>query len=380
MIRWHILTGEYPPRPGGVSDYTQILARKLAEAGDEVHVWTGLCAAPAPAPAADGVTVHRLPGQFGPMSLRKMNRYLRAEKEPFRLLIQYVPQMFGFKGMNIFLARWIGRARGFSPWVMFHEVAFCHTPGQPKRHDLLASVQELMVRWIARGMTRCFVSVPQWGERIRQLAPSGAVPEWLPTGSNVSDATNPSLVVELRRRFASKAGARVVAFFGTFGDVIMAMVLPALKHLLQKNDNWSVLLVGRGSDAYAEKVLAANPGLKNRLHFTGALEPEEVAAHLAAAHVLYQPYPDGVSSRRSSVMAGLALGLPIVTNFGVATETVWKDDELVVFADAANPEAVAQELCRCSEDSIERNALMLRARRGYEKNFAWTCTIEKLRR
>jgi hypothetical protein len=27
MLRWHIITGEYPPQPGGVSDYTRLVAR-----------------------------------------------------------------------------------------------------------------------------------------------------------------------------------------------------------------------------------------------------------------------------------------------------------------------------------------------------------------
>jgi hypothetical protein len=35
----HIITPEYPPQPGGVSDYTAQVATGLAEAGDEVQVW-----------------------------------------------------------------------------------------------------------------------------------------------------------------------------------------------------------------------------------------------------------------------------------------------------------------------------------------------------
>ena len=39
LMQWHILTGEYPPQPGGVSDYTRMVAEGLAAAGDEVVVW-----------------------------------------------------------------------------------------------------------------------------------------------------------------------------------------------------------------------------------------------------------------------------------------------------------------------------------------------------
>ena len=37
--RWAVLTGEYPPQPGGVSDYTRLVAEGLAAVGDEVAVY-----------------------------------------------------------------------------------------------------------------------------------------------------------------------------------------------------------------------------------------------------------------------------------------------------------------------------------------------------
>ena len=37
-VTWQVITGEYPPQPGGVGDYTAQVAAGLAAAGDEVHV------------------------------------------------------------------------------------------------------------------------------------------------------------------------------------------------------------------------------------------------------------------------------------------------------------------------------------------------------
>ncbi len=45
---------------------------------------------------------------------------------------------------------------------------------------------------------------------------------------------------------------------------------------------------------------------------------------------MIQPYPDGISSRRTSAMAGLALGLPIVSTSGHLTETIWAEHAAVV--------------------------------------------------
>ena len=37
-MSWHLITCEYPPDIGGISDHTAQLASGLAAAGDEVHV------------------------------------------------------------------------------------------------------------------------------------------------------------------------------------------------------------------------------------------------------------------------------------------------------------------------------------------------------
>ncbi|HEY0094990.1 MAG TPA: glycosyltransferase, partial [Archangium sp.] len=58
-VSWHLLTGEFPPRPGGVSDYTWQVAEGLARTGCAVHVWAP--GDPQEALAPEGVTVHRLP-------------------------------------------------------------------------------------------------------------------------------------------------------------------------------------------------------------------------------------------------------------------------------------------------------------------------------
>ena len=91
MTRWHLLTCEYPPDIGGVSAYTGQLARALAAAGDDVHVW---CSGD-PRLAQVGVTVHAALGSWSPRDLRRVNAQLDACPGPRRLLVQCVPHGFG---------------------------------------------------------------------------------------------------------------------------------------------------------------------------------------------------------------------------------------------------------------------------------------------
>ena len=70
-MTWHIITGEYPPTIGGVSDYSQLVAEGLADAGDEVHVW---CPPLPHLSASNGVTVHPTLGRLSWRDLRAVDR------------------------------------------------------------------------------------------------------------------------------------------------------------------------------------------------------------------------------------------------------------------------------------------------------------------
>jgi hypothetical protein len=120
-VDWHIVTGEYPPECGGVGDYTRLVARSLAAAGDAVTVWAPWTTLQPPADA--GVTVRVLPDRYGLRSLAALSSELEAATSP-RILVQYVPHAFGWKGGNLPFCFWLWLQRARRPWVMFHEVAY----------------------------------------------------------------------------------------------------------------------------------------------------------------------------------------------------------------------------------------------------------------
>src|SRR5438067_13527034 len=116
---WAILTGEYPPARGGVSDYTRQVALALARHGHDVHVF----APPANDPplAETAVTVHPLPNHFGMSSIAFLSRSLDQLDRP-RILLQYVPHAFGMRAMNLPFCLWLyARSSKHEVWTMFHE-------------------------------------------------------------------------------------------------------------------------------------------------------------------------------------------------------------------------------------------------------------------
>src|SRR5262249_13389336 len=112
MTEWHIITAEYPPQVGGVSDHTQMMARGLAAAGDCVHVWCRSAVRPGcgrgrvksqpeDEPTATGVSVHRELGRLAPADFRRAGRLLNHFEGPTRLLVQWVPHAYGYRAMNL---------------------------------------------------------------------------------------------------------------------------------------------------------------------------------------------------------------------------------------------------------------------------------------
>jgi glycosyltransferase involved in cell wall biosynthesis len=375
MIRWAILTGEYPPTPGGVSDYTRLLATALAGTGDEVHVW-----APGEPDAVDDtrVNVHRVPDHFGLQSLRRLDADLsRLGRPRVRILVQYVPHAYGWKAMNLPFCLWLsGRWRKRFE-VMFHEVSYSVSPQQTWKHNLLGHVTRRMARMIHSAAARSWVAIPAWGNLLRRLTPGRAVPfEWLPVPSNVSVVRDPAGVAAVRMRYTPPGGS-LVGHFGTFGRTTSDMLKSVLSQLLCRRPELSVLLVGRGSGAFADDFSQENPNLTQRVSATGGLEPGAVSSHLQACDVFLQLYPDGASTRRTSLMAALAHGKPVVANRGKHTESLPLERGVRLVENETNAQVRAVE--ELLENTAVRDQLAAAASALYDSRFDVRHTVATLR-
>src|SRR5205823_2453640 len=153
-----------------------------------------------------------------------------------------------------------------------------------------------------------FVSIPAWAAMLRQISPTARPAEWLPIPSTVPAVADPSRVADVRGRIAP-AGGTVIGHFGTFGTKIANLIVRPLAELLRHSANRVVLLVGRNSPTFRDRFAGEHPDLVGRVTATGEVGLAEVAAHLSACDLLLQPFVDGASCRRTSLMSGLALGV-----------------------------------------------------------------------
>lgn len=370
VVAWHLLTGEYPPQPGGVSDHTRLIARELARRGLEVHVW-------APGEAGetreDGITVHRAPGLYTPAGLVGLTRGLERCRAPRRLLLQYVPHAFGLKAMNVPFCAWFAARRSDERWVFFHEVVYPWSPRAPLRHQVLAGTTRIMLRLVAGAADRMFVSIPTWAEhlpaRIRDRA------EWRPVPSNFPTEVPAEAVARVR---AELGEGLLLGHFGTYGALLSGPLERVLVPLLRADPRRRVLLLGRGSNAWREGLAHRHPELSRQLLSRDSLEPDALTAHLAACELLVQPYVDGVSTRRGTTMASLGLGRPLVTNTGHLTEPLWRGLGAVALVEGTDPAPLIQAAEHLLANPEERAALGARAAEVYREQFSLERTMEAL--
>jgi glycosyltransferase involved in cell wall biosynthesis len=369
---WTIVVGEYPPQAGGVADYTWTMAHALGRAGDDVHVFAPPCGQPDP---AGPVTVHRLPDVYGPRSLIALARALKSLPQPRTTLVQYVPQSFGLRGCNVLFAAWLGTLR-VRPWVIFHEVQVSAAPGDPLRLRVLALVTQWMARRVARAAGATFVSTTAWEPLIRRHVVKQGEIECTPVPSAIALTSTPDRTQEIRECYAGKDGALI----GHFGTYRMAYTRAALKAavpgLLAVPDR-AVLFLGANSDGFAEELATMYPQHRSRIHGTGELDPQSAADHLAACTLAIQPFPDGVTTRRGSVTAALALGVPVVTNAGLNTEPLWRESGgVLLFADVSELAGAVEQLLG---DPLERKNVGQRGAALYKEHLSIEHSIRTLR-
>ncbi|MDQ6666518.1 MAG: glycosyltransferase [Acidobacteriota bacterium] len=379
-MRWHIVTGEYPPDPGGVGDYTRQVACGLAAGGDEIDVWTHPTHAIGPLlqHQDEGVHVHRLPGGFGIRGLAAMSRELDRFPPPRHIFVQYVPHAYGYKAMNLAFCWWLRSRRKDAVWIMFHEVRFPMRWNQPPAHNVIAVMNLSMARIAARAANRIFIATEFWRKMVAPIARIGTPIQWLPVPSNIPVSWDRVRSAEIHARYAG-AGRFLVGHFGTFGSHTKDLLLSLLPRLIAAMPRATFLLLGRNNEAFRLLLAGTYPEAAARAHAPDSLSGPELSCHIAACDVMVQPFPDGVTSRRTSLMAGLALERPVVTTSGERTEDFWRETRAVALADLDDPAGFVDKTKELLENEVERKRLAAAAGALYRSSFDLTHTIAALR-
>jgi glycosyltransferase involved in cell wall biosynthesis len=410
---WHIITPEFPPQPGGVSDYTQLVAGGLAAAGDEVHVW---CPTEEQRPEIRSqksevrsqiqksevrgqagksksevgdlgdqgrggtLIVHRKLGRFTRSDLRRVADELDQFEAPRRLLVQWVPHGYGYRSMNLHFCLWLWRhaRRGDTVEIMVHEPFLSFWEGS-WRQNCVAVVHRLMTMILLRAASRVWMTIPPWEALWRPYALGRALAfKWLPVVSNIPVIDDPEGITAIRARYTRDGGV-LLGHFGTCDRHIRELLLKSVPALMQNGTPQAVLLLGRGSGSTRAELIRSQPALVDRIYATGTLSAAELSLHVSACDVMLQPYVDGVSSRRTSTMVALAHGVPVVTTNGRLTESLWAESGAVAMIPVEDVSALVDATRMLLLDAPARTRMSAAAKVLYDQRFDIARTITSLR-
>jgi glycosyltransferase involved in cell wall biosynthesis len=143
------------------------------------------------------------------------------------------------------------------------------------------------------------------------------------------------------------------------------------------NPDAQFALIGGGSGHCREELVRAHGHLADRVRATGALIDRELSISLSACDLMVQPYEDGATTRRSSLIASLAHGVPVVASLGTLTEPVWQASGAVALV-PGSANAFAEAVRGLLADSSRRAVLGRAALELYDRSFHVRHTVSAM--
>jgi glycosyltransferase involved in cell wall biosynthesis len=312
-----LVTAEYAPTPGGVGDYTALLAGALLAAGARPAVVTGRLPIPAAADEPGAWPVWRVAPGWGWRMPAAIDSAITAWPADI-VHVQYQTGAYGMRPAVNLLPWWLRRRRQRPRLaVTFHDTRAPYL--FPRAGRLRPAVNALL----ARGADLTLATNPADAATLRPHARRLAV---IPIGANIEpDAGTDAVAARLRGDLTLGADERLLV---TFGLLNHSKGLPDLLRALARlnaadaTGRYRLVLVGAGTAGLdpTDRAtgadlhrLARDLDIAGDLHWTGHQPAATVAGWLRAADAVALPFVDGASYRRGSLLAALACGAAVVT-------------------------------------------------------------------
>lgn len=201
-----------------------------------------------------------------------------------------------------------------------------------------------------------------------------AIPEkvkFLPVGPNLPFPETPP-----RRTSAEIPTIGVFGITGgQQGGEETQVIIAAVQHASQKIGHLRLWVFGRHSELRGEALRQGLQSLPVQLSVEGVVEPEQVVSRLSACDVLLF-VRNGISTRRSSAIAGIAAGLPVIAYQNSETAAPVSDAG-VVLVNPGRPSELHDALVRVLTDANLRAELATRSRAAYQTHFAWPAIAKR---
>jgi glycosyltransferase involved in cell wall biosynthesis len=291
---------------------------------------------------------------------------LGADPAPRWVLLQYNPFRFGPSGFAPWLVRDVVRLRHRLPAalaVMVHESWI-------EMKNAKSSAIGLWQRGQLRAVLRYADAVMTSTEALAREMGAGAV--HIPVPANITPV--PSSHASARRRLGLE-GKLTVALFGR-GHPSRALdhAEAAIAALADAHGRERLVILNLGAGA---PPLRAPAGVD--VSSPGRQEADELSLGLWASDIVLLPLVDGVSTRRTTLMAALAHGRPVLGCRGHSTDAVLaRASDAMVLTPVGDRAAFARAAVGLTSDPARLRAVGEAGRRLYESQFDWPVTAQRI--
>jgi glycosyltransferase involved in cell wall biosynthesis len=278
------------------------------------------------------------------------------------VVVEYNPFSFG---------RW-----GFAPRLVFDMISLKRRRPEIRRavtvHETFVRVQSaktlvmggwqrLQLRAVLSVADVVIVTTSAWIPRL----PAHCHPVTVPVGSNLPDRRERRQA--RRRALGADDGALVLATFGTgHPSRLMDHVVAAANVVAAEHPRVTLLCLGAGTPSWE----GLDPSVE--LHRPGRQSADELAEGLSAADIYLAPFADGLTTRRTTLMAALQHALPVVGTFGRLTEAELRSENgAISWTPAGDPKRFADVVLGLAGDPELRQQRGAAARELYDRRFSW---------
>jgi glycosyltransferase involved in cell wall biosynthesis len=358
-----------PPKRGGLADHTFRLAELLQRADHQVTVISSNGVS-----GSDSFAVRPVMDDWHDMAM--LEAELSAIPTDALLLWQYVPHMYGHGGVNATLPRFIRRLHraGRRQVVLAHEIAapYAWHPA----HCWYAWNHRRQWNTILRHADVIPISTSRWVEdwsaRRKDVAKKLFT---LPSPSSIPRLSfSPEDRLAWRREHRLPDNAKVIAYFGMVNpSKRIPWVIEGWRHSLRPGEPVAFTLIG----AAPELPLASD--LRALYRPLGFVKAAEVSRALNAADLVALPFIDGISERRTTLMAALDHGVAVAGTVGHCTGSALAKADWLGLARADDGDGYIRLVRDLMHDDSRRAKIAAAGKAQHDAEFSWPVVVQRLR-
>jgi glycosyltransferase involved in cell wall biosynthesis len=296
-----------------------------------------------------------------------LGELFRSGAQPSWVVLQYNPFRYGrwgFAPKLLFDVLRLRRAR-VPVALMVHEAWLDITDW---RTAVMSAWQRIQLRALARHADAVLTST----EAIARMLGGGAV--HMPVGSNIAP-------IDVTRQAARERlgidRAVVVSLFGRSNPSrALEYAESAIRALAQAHGAQNLTVINIGADA--PQVRGAPSAVE--VLKCGPLTAAEVSLRLRASDLVLLPFTDGLSTRRSTMMAALAHDRPVLGLRGRNTDRVlMKTSDAVVMTPMGDVRAYALAAVELTQEPERMESIGQAGSRLYQERFDWAVAAAQVK-